>query len=206
MINAMLTLSFFMSGCSALIYQVCWQRALYGVIGVDMDSITIIVSVFMLGIGTGGMLGGWLSDRYPNKRLLLYAGAELLIAVYGATTLWLLIWLDEFLTNMAWAGSGLSALACFAFLIIPTTLMGVTLPLLTMTFNKERMNIGVSVGILYFFNTMGAATGATLVPFILLPVFNLNQVVWLAVMGNLVVALCAMLAGHKEKIQTGTYA
>lgn len=46
--------SFFISGCSALIYQVSWQRALYGLIGVDMDSITIIVSVFMLGIGVGG--------------------------------------------------------------------------------------------------------------------------------------------------------
>ena len=51
LLDAVLFLSFFISGCSALIYQVCWQRSLYGVIGVDMDSITIIVSVFMLGIG-----------------------------------------------------------------------------------------------------------------------------------------------------------
>ena len=63
MLNMLLLLSFFISGCSALMYQVSWQRALYALIGVDMDSITIIVSVFMLGIGLGGMLGGWLSDR-----------------------------------------------------------------------------------------------------------------------------------------------
>ena len=53
LLDAVLLLSFFISGCSALIYQVSWQRALYGLIGVDMDSITIIVSVFMLGTGSG---------------------------------------------------------------------------------------------------------------------------------------------------------
>lgn len=81
--DALLLASFFISGCSALIYQVSWQRALYGLIGVDMDSITIIVSVFMLGIGLGGMLGGWLSDRFPRQRLRWYAGIELSIALYG---------------------------------------------------------------------------------------------------------------------------
>ena len=49
MLNMLLLLSFFISGSSALMYQVSWQRALYALIGVDMDSITIIVSVFMLG-------------------------------------------------------------------------------------------------------------------------------------------------------------
>lgn len=206
MVNATLLLSFFVSGCCALIYQVCWQRALYGVIGVDMDSITIIVSVFMLGIGMGGMLGGWLSDRYPAQRLRLYAGAELSIALYGATTLWLLQWLDSVLVGSAWVGGGMSALACFAFLIIPTTLMGVTLPLLTMAFNERRVNIGVSVGTLYFVNTLGAVAGATLVPFVLLPALDLGQVVWLAVAGNVAVAICAMLAGRKRVLKNGAYA
>ena len=90
LLDAVLLLSFFISGCSALIYQVSWQRALYGLIGVDMDSITIIVSVFMLGIGLGGMLGGWLSDRFPRQRLRWYAGIELSIALYGGASLWLL--------------------------------------------------------------------------------------------------------------------
>jgi predicted MFS family arabinose efflux permease len=65
--DKLILFSFLFSGCAALIYQVSWQRALYGLIGVDMDSITIIVSVFMLGIGLGGMLGGWLSDQVRGK-------------------------------------------------------------------------------------------------------------------------------------------
>lgn len=195
--DLVLLVSFLISGCSALIYQVCWQRALYGVIGVDMDSITIIVSVFMLGIGIGGMLGGWLADRYPTKRLKLYAVAELAIAAYGLSTLWLLGWLDALLAHSGWGGGGLNAAACFAFLIIPTTLMGMTLPLLTMAFNERRLNIGVSVGTLYFVNTLGAAMGAALVPFYLFHFLALPQVVGLAVVGNLLVAACAVLVGRQ---------
>lgn len=81
-LDVLLLGSFFISGCSALIYQVCWQRALYGVIGVDIDSITIIVSVFMLGIGMGGMAGGWLADRRPACRLRWYAGAVVHCALW----------------------------------------------------------------------------------------------------------------------------
>ncbi len=204
-LDALLLSSFFISGCCALIYQVCWQRSLYGLIGVDMDSITIIVSVFMLGIGLGGMVGGWLSDRYPAQRLRLYAGAELSIALYGASALWLLQMLEAALAGAAWSGSGISALACFAFLLVPTTLMGMTLPLLTMAFNERRVNIGVSVGQLYFFNTLGAATGAALVPFVLLPLWTLSQVVWLAVAGNVLVAVCALIAGRLPSAAKGAH-
>ena len=195
MINAVLQLSFFISGCSALIYQVSWQRALYGLIGVDMDSITIIVSVFMLGIGVGGMLGGWLSDRFPRQRLRWYAGIELSIALYGAASLWLLQGLQAELAG-SFLGSGAvgSAVASFVFLLLPTVLMGMTLPLLTMAFDERTANIGVSVGTLYFINTLGAATGAALVPFVLLPLWTLPQVVHIAVAGNVAVVLCAVLA------------
>lgn len=197
MINAVLQLSFFISGCSALIYQVSWQRALYGLIGVDMDSITIIVSVFMLGIGVGGMLGGWLSDRFPRQRLRWYAGIELSIALYGAASLWLLQGLQAELAG-SFLGSGAvgSAVASFVFLLLPTMLMGMTLPLLTMAFDERTANIGVSVGTLYFINTLGAATGAALVPFVLLPLWTLPQVLWIAVTGNVVVVVCAVLVAQ----------
>ena len=195
MLNMLLLLSFFISGSSALMYQVSWQRALYALIGVDMDSITIIVSVFMLGIGLGGMLGGWLSDRYPRQRLRWYAGIELSIALYGAASLWLLQVLQAWLEgSFVGTGSVGSTVASFVFLLLPTVLMGMTLPLLTMAFNERTANIGVSVGTLYFINTLGAATGAALVPFVLLPLWTLPQVVHIAVAGNVAVVLCAVLA------------
>jgi predicted membrane-bound spermidine synthase len=193
--DVLLLLSFFLSGCSALVYQVGWQRALYAYIGVDIDSITIIVSVFMLGIGAGAMLGGWLADAAPRHRLRVYALIELSIGTYGLVSLWLLPQLVDLLSPAGGsAGAAGSVAACFVFLLLPTVLMGMTLPLLTMAFDERRGNIGVSVGALYFTNTLGAATGAALVPFYLLPAWTLPQVVSIAVMGNFAVIACTLLA------------
>lgn len=163
-----------------------------------MDSITVIVSVFMLGIGMGGMLGGWLADRQPHKRLRWYALAELGMALYGALSLSLLHTLEITLATLSWDHAAISALACIAFLLLPTTLMGMTLPLLTMAFNERHGSIGVSVGVLYFVNTLGAATGAALVPFVLLPLWPLGHVVGGAVMGNVIVALCAVFTVNRQ--------
>ncbi len=55
---------FFVSGGSALIYQVAWQRLLFSAFGVDIESITIVVSTFMLGLGCGALLGGQAADRF----------------------------------------------------------------------------------------------------------------------------------------------
>jgi len=114
LLDAVLLASFFLSGCCALIYQVGWQRSLFGIIGVDIDSITIIVSVFMLGIGFGGMLGGWIADRAPRRRIQCYAAAEVSIALYGLASLTLLQHLGDWLA-MTGKGALGSALASFFF-------------------------------------------------------------------------------------------
>ena len=202
LLDAVLLGSFLISGCCALMYQVGWQRSLYGIIGVDIDSITIIVSVFMLGIGFGGMLGGWIADWAPRRRIQFYAAAEILIALYGLASLVLL----ESMGNWLAAAGGAavwSGVASFAFLIIPTTLMGMTLPLLTMAFNDWKKNIGVSVGQLYFFNTLGAAIGAGIVPFALMPIMPLDWVIRLAACGNMAVAVAALFAYGWQRRRQG---
>lgn len=202
--DLLLLVGFFLSGGSALIYQVGWQRALYAYIGVDIDSITIIVSVFMLGIGVGGMLGGWLADRLPRHRLRLYALIELSIGLYGLASLALLPLMVHALGAAAGgSGAGASVAACVLFLLTPTVLMGMTLPLLTMAFDENRGNIGVSVGTLYFTNTLGAACGAALVPFYLLPVWALPQVILVAVAGNFAVIACTLLAARAARRVVG---
>lgn len=194
----LLLVSFFLSGVSALFYQLAWQRSLFGIIGVDIDSVTIVVSVFMLGIGFGGLLGGWLADFLPKLRLQVYGAVELAIATYGLFSLSMLKLLDAVLINLT-AGSAMSAAAGFAFLIVPTMLMGITLPLLTVVFDRWQENIGVSVGQLYFINTLGAAAGSGLVPFVLLPVITLQEIVWLAALGNFTVGLLAFSAYVLQK-------
>lgn len=193
LLDSVLLSSFFLSGVCALMYQVSWQRSLYGIIGVDIDSITIIVSVFMLGIGFGGMLGGWIADLAPKRRIQIYAVAEFSIALYGFASLFLIESIGDWLTA-AGGGSFNAGASSLLFLILPTTLMGMTLPLLTMVFNDWQDSIGVSVGQLYFTNTLGAAAGAGLVPFVLLPILPLDDVIRLAAFGNLAVGGLAVFA------------
>ena len=185
--------SFFLSGCCALIYQVGWQRSLYGIVGADIDSITIIVSVFMLGIGLGGMLGGKIADFAPKRKMHFYAAAEISIALYGFFSLALLKILENWLIKVG-GGYFFGTVTSFIFLIFPTVLMGITLPILTMAFNEWKNSIGVSVSQLYFFNTFGAATGAGLMPFILFPRWSLDQIIQMAAFGNILVAVAAIFS------------
>jgi MFS family permease len=68
--NSIYYVLFFLSGFPALLYQIVWQRALFTLYGVNIESVTMIVTVFMLGLGMGSLAGGWLSSR-PGIRLLL---------------------------------------------------------------------------------------------------------------------------------------
>jgi hypothetical protein len=83
--------------------------------------------------------------------------------------------------------------------VLPTTLMGVTLPVLTMAFDSVLKNVGLSVGTLYFWNTLGAASAAWLCPFMLFDYLTLNQAVQLAAAGNICVAATALVLSRVER-------
>lgn len=181
--SALIALTFFASGCAALVYQIVWQRYLFTGLGVDIDSVTLIVSSFMLGIGIGGALGGWLADRLPRERLRLYALAELGLAVIGFASPWLFAAMQS-LGSWGWSYGSVAFIAIL-MVLVPTTIMGATLPLLTMFFDESLTNVGVSVGMLYFFNTLGAAFGAWLTANILFMHWGLNTSAWTAAAINL---------------------
>jgi len=73
---------FFFSGFPALIYQLTWQRALFLIFGVNIESVTIVVTAFMLGLGVGSLAGGWLSKRQDIPLLPLLAAIELLTGAF----------------------------------------------------------------------------------------------------------------------------
>ncbi len=183
-------LLFLLSGAAALIYQICWQRMLFESVGTDIDSVTIIVSTFMLGLGMGSLLGGVLADRYPDRALQLFAGMEFLTAVFGALSPVLIGVVSAAVVQAPLAGI---ATANFALLLLPTTMMGATLPILVRLMLVLYKNIGESVGILYFSNTLGAAMGAAFTGFFALYRFGLNATVDIAVALNLIVAFTVVL-------------
>ena len=78
-----LLLLFFLSGSTALIYQVIWQKLLFTAFGVDLQSTAIVVSTFMLGLGLGALLGGQFAEKYPNSQLLFFVFVEVGIGLFG---------------------------------------------------------------------------------------------------------------------------
>ena len=80
-------LFFFVSGFPALLYQIVWQRALFTLYGVNIESVTMVVTAFMLGLGLGSVLGGTISRSQHLPLLRVFGLVELLIAAYGVFSL-----------------------------------------------------------------------------------------------------------------------
>lgn len=186
----LLMLPFFFSGFAALVYQVCWQRLLFAAFGVDIESITIIVAAFMLGLGAGALAGGQLADKFPQKIIPMFALAELCIGLFGFFSPHLIAILG---TVTVTASQPVIALTNFLLLLVPTTLMGATLPMLVAFLVRRQGNVGMSIGTLYFFNTLGAALGAATVGFFWFFYSGLNATIYGAAAINLMVSLSVLI-------------
>jgi MFS family permease len=191
----LLIIPFFFSGVAALVYQICWQRLLFVAFGVDIESITIIVSTFMLGLGVGAIFGGQLADRYPRRIIELFAGAEFLIGTFGLFSPDLIAIVGEATTQ---SSLPVVAAANFGLLLVPTVLMGATLPMLVAFLVVTVGNVGVSIGGLYFVNTLGAALGAFTVGLVWLHYFELNTTIYSAAGLNFAVSI-GVLALFRRK-------
>src|SRR3954470_9025620 len=143
--SALIAALFFCSGFPALIYQIVWQRALFAIYGVNVQSVAVVVSAFMLGLGIGSLAGGRLSEKFPDRGILIFGICELGIAGFGLISLRLFHWAAGFTSG---AGLGTTILFSFLLLIVPTILMGATLPLLVEYLVRTSRSIGYSVATL----------------------------------------------------------
>jgi len=195
----LLSALFFCSGTPALIYQVVWQRVLFSIYGVNAESVAVIVSAFMLGLGLGSLLGGWASDRFPERAIVLFGASELGVALFGLMSLRLFHWAATFS-----AGANLSSVVLFGLLLLlfPTMLMGATLPLLVQRFVNRSGRVGFSVSMLYFVNTFGSAVACYLCATFLLRDFGQSGSVTLAAGMNALVGLAAILLGRYQTRKT----
>jgi spermidine synthase len=190
----LLGLAFLCSGASALVYQVAWQRILALQSGVGIYSIAMIVGAFMAGLGAGSHLGGVLSARVsPRRALRVFVAIELGIAAFGAVSCWLYY---DFLYQQHAALYGApwrAALLHLLGLLLPTLLMGMSLPFLVRAVVVEAHGAGRLVGFLYGVNVLGAAAGALLTPWFLMRYLGVRGAVLAAVAGNLLAALQVVL-------------
>ena len=152
--RAWIYLVFFLSGFAALLYQIVWQRALYAIYGINIESVTMVVTAFMLGLGLGSLAGGAVSKDPKRPVLLLFSLVELGIGLFGAVSLQVFHGVGEATLQMSAVGT---FVVTFLLVLVPTLLMGSTLPLLVAHLVRSSGNVGKSVGTLYFVNTLGSA-------------------------------------------------
>jgi spermidine synthase len=145
---------FFLSGFPALLYQIVWQRALFAIYGVNIQSVTIVVSAFMLGLGVGSLLGGFASKSRRLSLLVIFGLAEIGTAAFGIVSLKIFHYAAIYTAGAPPLKTGLLA---FALLIVPTALMGSTLPILVAYLVRISRNVGRSLASLYCVNTLGSA-------------------------------------------------
>ncbi len=191
---ALAGLLFLLSGASALVYQVAWQRILALHSGVGLYSVAMIVAAFMAGLGIGSHLGGRLSERTGALAALrLFAIVELAIGLFGLASPFLYYdWLYPIASRLP-SPSLAGGLAHLAALLPPTLLMGMSLPLLVRAMLRDVSTAGRTIGYLYGINMLGAACGAFAAPWLLLPWGGIPGAVAVAAAGNVLAGLGALV-------------
>jgi predicted membrane-bound spermidine synthase len=187
----LLTTLFFFSGFPALMYQLVWQRALFRIFGVNIESVTIVVTAFMLGLGLGSLAGGWLSRRRSIALLPLLACIELFTGAFGLASLQIFAFVGKLTVGLPLA---LTATVTLALVIVPTLLMGATLPVLVGHLAQRNGSVGGSVGTLYYVNTLGAGASCLVSIMFFFPFFGMRGTILAAVLMNAAVAASAIVA------------
>lgn len=182
---------FFFSGFPALIYQLTWQRQLFLIFGVNIESVTIVVTAFMLGLGLGSLAGGWLSKRPGIPPLPLLAAIELLTGAFGVVSLSIFDKAGEWMIGLSLPATAAGSLA---LVIVPTLLMGATLPVLVSHLVRRSGNIGSAVGLLYYVNTLGAGAACLVSAVLLFPFLGMSGSIYVTAAINLTVAIGALAA------------
>lgn len=194
---------FLLSGATALVYQVVWVRQQSLVFGGTHLAVSTVLAVFMAGLALGGWLLGRRADRW-RRPLLAYGLLELGIAASALAVHAILRGYPAIYVPLARAIGDQPALltalrfalAAFA-MIVPTTLMGATLPVLSRFTRAAGGGLAGHLSLLYAVNTLGAVGGAVSAGFVLLPRLGATRTLLVAVAVNAAVGLAALLAGRR---------
>ena len=188
---------FFITGLSALICEVCWIRKASLAFGSSSWAMSLVLAVFFAGLAVGSYFVGRFSHRSTTP-LRSYAWLEFGVAcltIASPLTFQAADWVyGQFyssIVHLPWMLT-LSRLVLASVVMLPATIMmGGTLPLFCHQFVREKRGITRGIGLLYAINTLGAAAGALLCGFWLIPVIGVNNSLFLAGSLNLLVSLFA---------------
>jgi spermidine synthase len=195
---------FFVSGVSALIYELVWQRLLHLTLGVSTLAVSAVLAAFMGGLALGARLFGRWADS-TTRPFRLYA---LLEAGIGLTALFVqpvfaaITQLYELLYNQVQPGIGggtlLRLAAALLVLLVPASLIGGTLPVMARLVGLTGRSAMGRFAVVYCVNTLGGVVGTALTGFLLLHYLGMRETLWLAAALNGAVTLGAVSLGCRE--------
>lgn len=201
----LIAVCFILSGATGLIYEVLWARMLGLVFGATTFAISAVLTAFMGGLALGSAWAGKLAARI-RRPLKAYGLMEIIIALY-ALAVPVLFQLVDYLYAFIWEQfrPGFYAFNLWRFLlsclvlIIPTTLMGATLPVLSAALLRSPNHKQTAVTRLYTCNLIGAILGTLAAGFLLLPSLGVQWTIYTAAAINFVVGLAAIIIDKRDE-------
>jgi spermidine synthase len=170
---------FFISGATSLILQVAWSKELSYILGTTLYAVATVVAAFMAGLGIGSALASRLAERF-SEPVRAYAYLQVGIGICGAFSIPVFRGTEpifRFLFQTLGPQQSAFLIArfslTFALMLVPVTMMGMTLPILVGAYARSKEKYGFDAGMIYGINTLGAVTGTWLAGFLLIPTLGL---------------------------------
>lgn len=188
-------LAFAFSGTAALTYEVLWSRELTLIFGSTVYAVSMMLSSFMSGLALGAFIGGKWADKSKNL-FGTFGYLELGVAIFGLLTIPLIqalptiyFFVYDYLRPSFFLFFLIQMLLSFFIMIVPTTLMGATFPVVAKLNTSSLEELGIDVGSAYSVNTVGAILGSLGAGFLLIPILGIKATTFIAAGLNLVVSL-----------------
>jgi spermidine synthase len=199
----LLLILFFGSGACALVYQVMWLRLLSLVFGVTVYAASTVLASFMAGLGVGSFVGGRFAARF-TRPLAAFGAAEALVGITAFVTPAVLdaltqIWIAVYpqLPQSLAALTVIRFVIAFLVLIVPTSLMGATLPLVIKSAVAREDRVGGRIGLLYAINTTGAIVGSLVAGFYFISELGVSRSFQIAAAANILIGVIAIVAAYR---------
>ncbi|MEO6222694.1 MAG: fused MFS/spermidine synthase [Vicinamibacterales bacterium] len=191
-----------MSGICGLVYQVLWLRLLGLTFGVTVHAAATVLASFMGGLALGSLIAGRFADRSSNP-LRLFGLVEISIGLCAVASPLVLATLQSgfvaaapYLPDSVVLGTLIRVVLSFLVVLVPTALMGATMPIVIKSSLARLNGLGERVGLLYAANTTGAIVGTLLAGFYLIPQLGLSRGFLVAATINSTVGVLAILASR----------
>jgi spermidine synthase len=197
---------FFISGICGLAYEILWVRMLGLILGNSIYAVSLVVAAFMAGLGLGSYLAGRYIEKHPDP-LRIYALLEIGIGIFALLSPLILsllspiyAWFGKFWISSPILLNILRFKLAFIVLLIPTILMGGTLPILSRYFIRKQNRLGGDIARLYGVNTLGAVIGCLLTGFVLIEFIGVRQTIFAMAAINLAIGLIVWIFGKGKAL------